>query len=405
MNAHNNHHVLTQKEPESGLYYGVTLASPRDISGLRRSQELVGAKAVSRVSSIISGRSLFIGLSAVLAISAVCIESAALGALSITRLFLPMLLTTAIVAGVGIWAVPFLLALKTGQFIREEGPKSHMAKAGTPTMGGLFFIPVAVSMALALSVLSPSVLAVSCLTMAYGIIGWIDDWQVIRRKSNKGISPRMKLLLQILASLLFCIWLFVFGPDDITQIQFPFGFVLPLGILFWPLAGFTPVAQSNATNLTDGLDGLATGTSAIAFLGLAALILSDMPELAVFCACMSGGCLGFLVHNCNPAQVFMGDTGSLALGGSMAAVALVSNTLFSLLILSGVFLIETLSVMAQVSYYKATKDENGVGKRLFKMAPFHHHLELTGWSEIDVVGFFYGVGLLLAIATLVMAWI
>ncbi|MEB3211332.1 MAG: phospho-N-acetylmuramoyl-pentapeptide-transferase [Leptolyngbyaceae bacterium] len=365
----------------------------------------MGAKAISRVSQVITGQSLFVGLSVVLAVGAACAESIVLNALSLTQVCVPMLVSMAIVAGVGIWAVPFLLALKTGQFIREEGPKSHMAKAGTPTMGGLFVIPVAVCIALTLSLLSSSVLAVSCLTLAYGFIGWIDDWQVIRRQSNKGISPRMKLLLQILVSVVFCGWLFAFGPTDITSIRFPFGLALPLGILFWPLAGFTPVAQSNATNLTDGLDGLASGTSAIAFLGLAILTLPDQPGLAIFCACMAGGCLGFLAHNYNPARVFMGDTGSLALGGSMAAVALLSNHLFSLLILSGVFLIETLSVMAQVSYYKATKDEKGVGKRLFKMAPFHHHLELSGWSEIDVVAFFYGVGLLLAIATLVLAWV
>lgn len=365
----------------------------------------MGAKAVSRVNPIISGRSLFLGLSAVIAMSAVWIESAVFQSLSLTQIFLPILVSTATVAGVGSLAVPFLLALKTGQFIREEGPKSHMAKAGTPTMGGLFFIPLSVFIAIAWSSLSPSVLAVSALTLAYGFIGWIDDWQVIRRRSNKGISPRMKLLLQILVASLFCGWLFLFSPNDITSIQFPFGLILPLGLLFWPLAGFTPVAQSNATNLTDGLDGLASGTSAIAFLGLAALTLPEMPELALFCACMAGGCLGFLNHNCNPAKVFMGDTGSLALGGSMAAVAILSNNLFSLLILSGVFLIETLSVMAQVGYYKATKDENGVGKRLFKMAPFHHHLELSGWSEIDVVAFFYGVGFLLAIAAIILDWV
>jgi phospho-N-acetylmuramoyl-pentapeptide-transferase len=363
----------------------------------------VGAKAVSRVSPLISGRSLAIGLSAILAMSAIWLESALSQSLTLAQVVLPMLLTTGVVAVVGIWAVPFLLALKTGQFIREEGPKSHMAKAGTPTMGGLFFIPVAVLIALGWAFSSPQVLAVSGMTLAYGFIGWLDDWQVITRQSNKGISPRTKLLLQVLVAVAFAGWLFAFRPENITSIEFPLGLVLPLGLLFWPLAVFTPVAQSNATNLTDGLDGLAAGTSAIAFFGLSILTLSDTPELSIFCACMAGGCLGFLVHNGNPARVFMGDTGSLALGGSMAAVALVSNNLFSLLILSGVFLIETLSVMAQVSYYKATKDENGVGKRLFKMAPFHHHLELSGWSEIDVVGFLYGVGLLLAIATLILA--
>lgn len=364
----------------------------------------MGAKVIYSSNELISGRSLFWVLGVTLAIGSVFIESAIYRSFSCVGILIPALASSLIVACVGNWAVPFLRALKTGQFIREEGPKAHFAKAGTPTMGGLFFVPIAVGMAIAWASFSPAILAVAALTLVYGFIGWLDDWQVIRRKSNEGISPRMKLVLQILVSCLFCLWLFVSSPERVTDIQFPFGFVLPLGILFWPLAGFTPVAQSNATNLTDGLDGLAAGTSAIAFFGLAALTLPDAPELALFCACMMGACLGFLAHNRNPAKVFMGDTGSLALGGAMAAVALLSNNLFGLLILGGVFLIETLSVMAQVTYYKATKDESGIGKRLFKMAPFHHHLELSGWSEIGVVAFFYGLGIVLAIAAIALVF-
>lgn len=163
------------------------------------------------------------------------------------------------------------------------------------------------------------------------------------------------------------------------------------------LAAFTLVAESNATNLTDGMDGLAGGTVAIALLGLGALIGTSSPDLMIFCVSMSGGCLGFLVHNRNPARVFMGDTGSLALGGGLAAVALITNSLFALLILSGLFFLETLSVIAQVSYYKATKDSNGIGKRLFKMSPFHNHLELTGWTETQVVGWFYVIAAVLVV--------
>lgn len=156
------------------------------------------------------------------------------------------------------------------------------------------------------------------------------------------------------------------------------------------------VAESNATNLTDGIDGLAAGTVAIALLALGALIAPTAPGLMVFCAALSGGCLGFLAHNRNPARVFMGDLGSLALGGALAAVALLTNTLVVLFILSGIFFVETLSVMAQVSYYKATKGPDGKGKRLLKMAPLHHHLELTGWSELQVVGVFYVIAAILA---------
>lgn len=350
-----------------------------------------------------SGRLLFLTLAVSLGIAALVfdwlIQPALLTQISLT---IPLGLSFAATAALGYWAVPFLRALKTGQFIREDGPQAHLAKAGTPTMGGLFFVLPAVAIALIVSRFAADAIAVSVLTLTYAAIGWVDDWQVLRRKSNKGISPRMKLALQVGVAIAFCVWLFYTQSSDITTIAFPLGLTLPLGLLFWLLAGFVPVAQSNATNLTDGLDGLAGGTGAIAFLGLAVLSAPTSAALMVFCACMSGACLGFLVHNHNPAQVFMGDTGSMALGGGMAAVALLSNNLFGLLILSGIFLAESVSVMLQVGYYKATKDENGVGKRLFKMAPLHHHLELSGWSETKVVGMFYLVSGLLALLCLVL---
>jgi phospho-N-acetylmuramoyl-pentapeptide-transferase len=311
-------------------------------------------------------------------------------------LTLPLSVCALASAGLGFWVVPLLRSLKAGQFIREDGPQAHLKKAGTPTMGGVFFIPVAVLVSLLWSGFSTSVVAVSLVTLAYGAIGWVDDWQIIRYKSNKGISPRLKLALQIGVAVLFCAWMALTQPVSITTLALPLGLTLPLGVLFWLLAGFVLVAESNATNLTDGLDGLAGGTSAIALLGLGALIAPNSPDLMLFCACLSGSCLGFLVHNRNPARVFMGDTGSLALGGGLAAAALLSNSLFALLVLSGLFLIETLSVIAQVGYYKATKGPDGVGKRLFKMSPFHNHLELSGWTETRIVGFFYLLGGLLA---------
>ncbi|KOP27226.1 phospho-N-acetylmuramoyl-pentapeptide-transferase [Hapalosiphon sp. MRB220] len=320
-----------------------------------------------------------------------------------TSLTLPFLLCAVISAAVGFFVVPMLQALKTGQIIREDGPQAHLKKAGTPTMGGVFFVPVGVIGACILSNFDTKVLAVSALTLGYGLIGWIDDWQILRRKSNKGISPRMKLALQIGFAVLFCLWLLFNQPSNITNLALPFGLSLPLGLLFWPLAGFVLVAESNATNLTDGIDGLAAGTVAIALLGLGALVGSTSPELMIFCAALSGGCLGFLGHNRNPARVFMGDTGSLALGGALAAVGLLTNSLVALFILSGIFFVETLSVMAQVSYYKATKGPDGKGKRLFKMAPLHHHLELSGWSELQVVGVFYIISAILAVICLAIA--
>lgn len=312
-------------------------------------------------------------------------------------LTLPLLFCAMTSAAVGYWVVPLLQALKTGQIIREDGPQAHLRKAGTPTMGGIFFIPVAVIAACVWSNFSTEVLAVSALTLSYGFVGWIDDWQILQRKSNKGISPQIKLALQIGFATMFCLWLIFTQPDNITTIALPLGFSLPLGSLFWPMSAFVLLAESNATNLTDGIDGLAAGTVAIALLALGAIIAPTAPGLMVFCACLSGSCLGFLAHNRNPARVFMGDTGSLALGGALAAVGLLTNSLVALFILSGIFFVETLSVMAQVSYYKATKGPDGKGKRLFKMAPLHHHLELSGWSELQLVAVFYVIGAILAV--------
>lgn len=295
----------------------------------------------------------------------------------------------------GHWVVPLLKALKTGQFIRQEGPQGHLKKAGTPTMGGIFFIPVALLVALLSTGFSATTIALTLLTLTYAAIGWLDDWQVLRHRSNRGISPRTKLGLQIAGAVLFCLWMLGTQSASLTTIALPLGLALPLGVLFWPLAGFVLVAESNATNLTDGLDGLMGGTGAIAFLGMALVVGPDQPELMIFCAAMAGACLGFLGHNRNPARVFMGDTGSLALGAALAGVGLLSGQLFALLILTLLFFAETLSVIIQVGYFKATKGPDGVGKRFFKMAPLHHHLELCGWSETQVVAISYAVSALM----------
>jgi phospho-N-acetylmuramoyl-pentapeptide-transferase len=361
----------------------------------------VDAKLSFNRSLKLSGSALFFLLAMGLSAEALVFDGAAGRAFGQTlSLAMPFWVCTLATAGLGFWAVPALRALKAGQIIREDGPQAHLRKAGTPTMGGIFFIPVAVAVALLWSGWSAPVVAVSATTLAYGAIGWLDDWKIIRRKSNKGISPRTKMALQIGVAVLFCLWMVLTQPISITTIALPLGLGLPLGVLFWVLAGFTLVAESNAVNLTDGVDGLAGGTVAIALLGMGALIAPTSPELMLFCACLSGGCLGFVVHNRNPARVFMGDTGSLALGGALAAVALLSNNLFALLIVSGLFLVETLSVMAQVAYFKATKGPDGIGKRLFKMSPFHNHLELSGWSETRIVAAFYVIEALLVLLVL-----
>ncbi len=318
-------------------------------------------------------------------------------------LVLPLSVCALISGALGYWIVPILQKLKAQQVIREDGPAAHLTKAGTPTMGGIFFIPVAVIIALVWTKFAPDIIAVSMVTLGYATIGWIDDWQILQRKSNKGISPRMKLILQILIAVIFCLWMLWSKPSSITDLTLPFHIVLPLGFFFWFLAGFVLVAESNSTNLTDGVDGLAAGTGAIAFLGLGVIVFSSSPELTIFSACCSGACLGFVLHNRNKASVFMGDTGSLALGGALAAIGLLAGNLWGLFIISGIFFIESISVIAQVSYYKATKGPDGKGKRLFLMAPIHHHLELSGLSETQIVGMFYLINIFLAVLAIVFA--
>ncbi len=348
-----------------------------------------------------SGKTLLIFLTCILTLGAIAWEYTHPEA-QFGLLVLPLLGCTAISALLGTGIVPVLNRLKTGQIIQEDGPQTHLKKAGTPTMGGIFFVPVAVLISLVgaslnpeIAKISPELAAVCLVTLGYGLIGWIDDWQVLRRQSNKGISPKMKLTFQVLFGTLFSLWLFWHESSSITNVSLPGGIDLSLGWLFLPLAIFVLTAESNATNLTDGVDGLAAGTGAIALLGLGAIVSLNNPDLGLFCACLSGGCLGFLVHNRNPATVFMGDTGSLALGGALAAVGLSSGNLWALFVVSGIFFVESVSVIAQVSYYKATKGADGKGKRLFKMAPIHHHFELSGWGETQVVGMFYLVNLIL----------
>ena len=290
-----------------------------------------------------SGKTLLIFLSCLLTLAAIAVgfsHSVGLG------LLFPLLTSALTSAVLGMVVIPLLQRLKTGQIIREDGPEAHLKKAGTPTMGGIFFVPVAIILALAWASftvgISSKLIAVCLVTLAYGSIGWLDDWQVLRRKSNKGISPRLKLILQILFGALFASWLFWTRTPEISSVSLPGGLNLSLGWLFLPLAIFVLTAESNATNLTDGVDGLAAGTGAIAFLGLGAILGSNYADLAIFSACLSGGCLGFLVHNRNPAVIFMGDTGSLALGGALAAIGLSSGNLWTLFLVSGIFFVESL---------------------------------------------------------------
>ncbi len=326
-----------------------------------------------------------------------------------SMLTLPFVGAAVLSAGVAAWGVPRLRRLKLGQVIREDGPQAHHSKAGTPTMGGLLVVPVGVMVGGLISPGDPRLVAVAAVTLAYMAIGAVDDWRSLTRHTNTGLSPKGKLALQALAAMAFLAWAGFGGwlgggtPGDVGL---PFGWVLPLGMLIWPVGLFVFLAESNATNLTDGLDGLAAGCGAVVFTGLGLQLMlrghAGDPALAGFCAAMAGCWLGFLSQNRNPARVFMGDTGSLAMGAALSAVALLSDSLWPLLLMGGVFLAESISVILQVWVFKATKGSDGQGRRLFRMAPLHHHFELGGLAEQGVVIGFWATSLLLVLVGLVL---
>jgi phospho-N-acetylmuramoyl-pentapeptide-transferase len=326
-----------------------------------------------------------------------------------SMLSLPLLVAFAVSTGVAAWGVPRLRRLKLGQVIRDEGPQAHQSKAGTPTMGGLLVVPVGVLVGALVAPTDPRLLAVAAVTLAFMAIGAVDDWRSLTRQTNTGLTPRGKLLLQGGAALLFLIWAALggwLGGAAAGDVGLPFGWILPLGLLIWPLGLFVFLAESNATNLTDGLDGLAAGCGAIVFSGLGLQLMlrgnDGDPALAAFCLAMAGCWLGFLSQNRHPARVFMGDTGSLAMGAALSAVALLGDSLWPLLLMGGVFLAESLSVILQVWVFKATKGPDGQGRRLFRMAPLHHHFELGGLGEERVVLAFWGASLILVVLGLLL---
>ncbi|MFS0643578.1 phospho-N-acetylmuramoyl-pentapeptide-transferase [Siminovitchia sp. 179-K 8D1 HS] len=291
--------------------------------------------------------------------------------------------------------IPFLRKLKFGQSIRDEGPKSHQKKKGTPTMGGIIIllsiIVTTLTMTGKYSQPGLDTYLLLLVTFGYGLLGFLDDFIKIALKRNLGLTSKQKLLGQIVIALIFYFVLKQFGfaaavAIPFTNMEVDLGPFYALFLVFW-LVGF-----SNAVNLTDGLDGLVSGTAAIAFGAFAILAWNQSQfDIAVFSVAVVGALLGFLVFNAHPAKVFMGDTGSLALGGAIAAIAVLTKMELMLLLIGGVFVIETLSVIIQVISFKLT------GKRIFKMSPLHHHYELSGWSEWRVVVTFWAVALLFAI--------
>ena len=298
--------------------------------------------------------------------------------------------------------IPTLKRMKFGQSILEEGPQSHMKKTGTPTMGGLtFLISIIITSILAIIFIDNSnpIILLLFVTIGFGLIGFIDDYIIVVEKNNQGLTSKQKFLAQIAIAVIFFILSQVFNLTDFsTGIHIPFiNFEIPLSIAYVIFIVFWQVGFSNAVNLTDGLDGLATGLSIIGFVMYAIMAyFQGATSIGLFCIIMIFALLGFLPFNLNPAKVFMGDTGSLALGGIFATISIMLNQELSLLFIGFVFVAETLSVMIQVTSFKLT------GKRIFKMSPLHHHFELVGWNETKVVTVFWTVGL---ITGLIGLWI
>ncbi|MGH9386162.1 MAG: phospho-N-acetylmuramoyl-pentapeptide-transferase [Vicinamibacterales bacterium] len=315
----------------------------------------------------------------------------------------------------GPWLIRHLREFQVGQVIRQEGPQSHRAKAGTPTMGGLLILTAAIVPTLLWADLTNLYVWIAVgSTISFGGIGFLDDYLKVTRRSSGGLAARYKIGLQLVVAIavgLLLLWLASRNLYN-TRLIFPFfkQLIPDLGWFYVPFAVFVLVAWSNAVNLTDGLDGLAISTFAVAagcFTALAyvtghrvfaeyLLLVRFAPagELTIFCGALVGASLGFLWYNAHPAEIFMGDVGSLALGGALATVAILIKQELLLVIVGGVFVMEAASVVIQVASFKLT------GKRVFKMAPLHHHFELSGWEEPKVITRFLIVAILLALLSL-----
>jgi phospho-N-acetylmuramoyl-pentapeptide-transferase len=287
---------------------------------------------------------------------------------------------------VGLFVMPILKKFKVGQVVRNDGPKEHLKKQGTPTMGGIIMLIVIVVILAINSIKYPTLILAIISILGFGLVGFIDDYKKLVKKNTKGLSPLKKIFGLVLVTAIFIfMYLKVFKLG--TDITLPFissPITLSVGAFIIFIA-FILIGTSNAVNLTDGLDGLASGVVAIimTFFTIVAVKNSNT-EMIILGASSVGTCLAFLLFNFHPAKVFMGDTGSLALGGAVAAIAIMMKMEVYLAIVAFVCIIDTLSVILQVTYFKLTK-----GKRIFKMAPFHHHLELSGMKETKVVILFW----------------
>ena len=289
--------------------------------------------------------------------------------------------------------IPMLKKFNIGQNVRDNGPKTHLVKSGTPTMGGIIMLIALLITTISSGMLNSDMYVLLISTFGFGLIGFVDDYLKIVNKRSLGLKPYQKLVGQITLAVLLAMYqsnVSMLG----TKIIIPFlsNQYLDLGILYVPFIAFVVVGTVNSVNLTDGLDGLATGVTLIvlSFFGLIALNWGQ-GSVSVFSAALAGACLGFLIYNSYPAKVFMGDTGSMALGGAVAAIAILLNLPLIIPIVGGIYLVEALSVIIQVTSYKLT------GKRVFLMSPLHHHFEEKGWQETRVVITFWSITVLLCL--------
>ena len=293
--------------------------------------------------------------------------------------------------------IPILHRLKFGQMVRDDGPQAHLKKTGTPTMGGITFMTGILFASIFLIPRYKEVTVVFLFTISYGILGFLDDMLKIRKKKSEGLKSAQKFILQLIVSTIFIIYLFrVYGLDYGILVpftgSFDTGVVLKLGIIWIPFALFVILGTDNGVNFTDGLDGLCSSVTVIVAIFFMLIGLKSGFSVTPFTGAVIGSLMGFLIFNAYPAKVFMGDTGSLALGGFVASYALMCKIPVFIAVIGFIYMIEVISVIIQVGYFKSTK-----GKRFFKMAPIHHHFELCGWSETRTVTVFSIITIILGV--------
>lgn len=304
-------------------------------------------------------------------------------------LFLSFILTTAIAP----IFIPLLLKLKVGQTVRDDGPESHLKKNGTPTMGGIIILIGFIGGSVIFCSRYSNTIPIMLMTIGFGLIGFIDDYIKVVLKRSMGLRAWQKLLLQIIVTAIFAVYLTkVSGVNLLLRVPFTNGYMLDLSWFSYVILFIAVLGTVNGANLTDGVDGLASSVTIVIAIYFAIIAVLENMGLEPTSLALIGSLLGFLVFNCYPAKVFMGDTGSLALGGYVIATAYMLNMPLYVIIVAVIYLVENISVMLQVSYFKITK-----GKRLFKMAPIHHHFEKSGWSETKVVTVFTIVSIFAAV--------